>query len=206
MSLSSPRISGQMVNCWWFFLSFPSCSIVKLVKNFRSHPSILEYSNLTFYASELQPCGDPAHTHRFANLEILPKKGFPLLFHNVIGKDQQDSDSPSYFNVEEATMVKLYCEKLLGMKKSRISEFFSRNHNIFLPPCTSDWLKWVVLSAAPDDIGIITPYRAQKDKLQQLFGHYSARNMPGLKEIKVGSVEEFQGDVSILFFFFFFFV
>ncbi|TFK61423.1 P-loop containing nucleoside triphosphate hydrolase protein [Pluteus cervinus] len=139
-------------------------NIVKLVKNFRSNGAILEFPNEEFYARELRACGDPKVIRKLENHKILPKRGYPVIFHSVIGKDQQEKDNPSYFNIEEATVVRHYCEQLLGTP--------------------ADGLK-------PSDIGVITPYRAQCDKLIRLFRRHST--LP-LREIKVGSVEEFQGD------------
>lgn len=64
----------------------------------------------------------------------LPKKdGLPLavVFHGVNGENYQDSESPSWYNPEEATQVYFYLLKLYkyGLK--------------------------------PDDIGVITPYLKQ---------------------------------------------
>ncbi|KAJ2913799.1 hypothetical protein MD484_g6608, partial [Candolleomyces efflorescens] len=136
-------------------------TIVKLVKNFRSHPAILEFSNEQFYNSELRPCGNRALTHSLENIDELPKKRFPLVFHAIVGKDERQASSPSFFNVDEASQVKKYCKALLENQKLR-------------------------LKAA--DIGVITPYHAQRCKILDLL-HKEFK----LRDIKVGSVEEFQG-------------
>ena len=36
---------------------------------------------------------------------ILPNPQFPLVFHGVIGEDQREADSPSYFNAAEIDVV-----------------------------------------------------------------------------------------------------
>ncbi|TFK41414.1 P-loop containing nucleoside triphosphate hydrolase protein [Crucibulum laeve] len=136
-------------------------NIVKLVKNFRSHPDILEFSNSQFYGSELECCGDPAMTHSLENYEELPKKRFPIIFHSINGKDQRESSSPSFFNIDEATQVKKYCLSLVNDRKNGIRA---------------------------GHIGVITPYHAQRCKILDLF-----RKEFKLSGIKVGSVEEFQG-------------
>ncbi|KAF8906751.1 RNA helicase [Gymnopilus junonius] len=136
-------------------------TIVKLVKNFRSHPDILHFSNEQFYNSELKTCGDKALTHSLENYEELPKKRFPLLFHAIIGKDDREKSSPSFFNIDEATQVKKYCISLTGNRKNQIKA---------------------------EHIGVITPYHAQRCKILDLFV-----KDPKLRDIKVGSVEEFQG-------------
>ncbi|EAU82858.2 RNA helicase [Coprinopsis cinerea okayama7 len=136
-------------------------TIVKLVKNFRSHPAILEFSNDHFYSSELQPCGDRAMICSLETFEELPKKRFPLIFHGIVGKDQREASSPSFFNVEEASQVKKYCKALLDNRKLRLTA---------------------------EHIGIITPYHAQRCKILDLL-HKEVK----MRDIKVGSVEEFQG-------------
>jgi len=138
--------------------SMAGSTMIKLVKNFRSHPAILEYSNDKFYNGELQPCGDPVLTHSLLRSDLI-KKDFPVIFYGIIGKDEREGSSPSFFNIDEATRVKNYCLELIGDRRLRLK---------------------------PQDIGVITPYHAQRCKI--------GRIMTGkLHGIKVGSVEEFQG-------------
>ncbi|KAF9003306.1 P-loop containing nucleoside triphosphate hydrolase protein [Cyathus striatus] len=136
-------------------------TIVKLVKNFRSHPDILQFPNEQFYDSELQPCGDPIMTHSLENYEELPKKKFPIIFHGLIGRDERESRSPSFFNIDEVTQVKKYILALLDDRKKRLQA---------------------------NDIGVITPYHAQRCKILDVL-----RRDMRTRDIKVGSVEEFQG-------------
>ncbi|KAJ3573071.1 hypothetical protein NP233_g2668 [Leucocoprinus birnbaumii] len=117
-------------------------TIVKLVKNFRSHPSILQFPNEQFYKSELQSCGDFAMVRSLENCEELPKRGFPIIFHGVVGKDDREKKSPSFFNIDEAILVKKYCESLIGNRKSGIRA---------------------------EHIGVITPYFAQRCKVKNLL-------------------------------------
>jgi len=93
---------------------------VKLVKNFRSHPSILEFSNTRFYNSELKACGNAALTRSLENYEELPRKKFPVIFHGIIGKDTREASSPSFFNIDEATQVRKHCTSLIGNRKNSI--------------------------------------------------------------------------------------
>lgn len=58
------------------------------------------------------------------NAEVLQKKGFPMIFHGVIGKDTREESSPSFFNIDEASLVKNYCEKLVENRKSGIRMYF----------------------------------------------------------------------------------
>ncbi|GJE86466.1 RNA helicase [Phanerochaete sordida] len=134
-------------------------TVTKLVKHFRSHPDILYFPNRHFYAGELLPCADPAVTHSLLKYERLPAKNFPIIFHGIVGKDQREESSPSFFNVDEVTVVKDYLLSLLDNRKLRIT---------------------------PADIGIIAPYHAQCQKILRVIPDKC-------KGVKVGSVEEFQG-------------
>lgn len=65
--------------------------------------------------------------------ELPKKEGSPpaIIFHGVNGENYQDSESPSWYNPEEAAQVYLYLLKLYKY------------------------------GLEPDDIGIITPYYKQ---------------------------------------------
>mmetsp|Transcript_6441 Transcript_6441/g.11006 ORF Transcript_6441/g.11006 Transcript_6441/m.11006 type:complete len:260 (-) Transcript_6441:528-1307(-) len=82
------------------------------------------------------------------------------MLHGVVGRDEREGNSPSWFNQQEAKLVMQYVNDLLEMRANRPS---------------------------PQDIGIISPYRKQVQKIRALLrGKYG-------NGIKVGSVEEFQG-------------
>lgn len=89
------------------------------MKHFRSHPAIIRFSNERFYANELRPTGDPAITHSMLRSTVLDDLNpeFPIIFHGVGGRDQQEEGSPSYFNIEEASIVAKYCDELVSDKK-----------------------------------------------------------------------------------------
>lgn len=139
----------------------PLFSVVKLVKNFRSHNSILKFPNEKFYKNELQPCGDSNTINAMIGSPQLVTKDFPILFHGVSGKDDREASSPSFFNIDEATLVKTYVEGLRSDRRFRVRD---------------------------QDIGVITPYHAQCLKIRAVL-------RPIADEVKVGSVEEFQGQV-----------
>ena len=44
----------------------------------------------------LKVCADPYLTTWACDWDELPKRGFPIIFHGVEGKDQQEEDSPRY--------------------------------------------------------------------------------------------------------------
>uniref|UniRef100_A0AAR2JEJ9 RNA helicase n=1 Tax=Pygocentrus nattereri TaxID=42514 RepID=A0AAR2JEJ9_PYGNA len=146
--------------------------VTKLLRNYRSHRAILEIPNEMFYDGELQPYADEYSANFFCNWEHLPKRGFPLIFHGVHGKDERESNSPSFFNTTEITKVIDYLKKLLlSQGKKGIGKI------------------------SPKDIGIITPYRKQVEKLRKAIKtcDRELRVYQNIEELKVGSVEEFQG-------------
>ena len=112
-----------------FFFFFFS-SVVKLVKNFRSHKAILQFPNEKFYHGDLVACGDPAVINSLLKSPHLPSKKFPVIFHAVSGKDDREASSPSFFNIEEVLQVKDYVQKLKKDRKFIIGKL-SRLRNIF---------------------------------------------------------------------------
>lgn len=135
--------------------------ITKLLNNYRSHPAILKLPNQMFYDDELKVFADQLMRESFCDWEKLPCKGFPIIFHGVIGQDMREERSPSFFNPEEVSIVHDYVKTLLQKKKG--------------------------IKVNQKDIGIISPYRKQVQKLQQLM------RSKQWGDIQIGSVEEFQG-------------
>lgn len=150
---------------------FDTRFVTKLLRNYRSHAAILKIPNELFYENELQVFADQWEREKYCKWEHLPKKGFPVIFHGVMGKDEREANSPSFFNVSEIEVLIDYLTKLMETQGKK-----------GLPK----------LSAK--DIGIIAPYRKQVEKIQKALRSVPAlRNWDDLKELKVGSVEEFQG-------------
>uniref|UniRef100_W5JXH6 RNA helicase n=1 Tax=Astyanax mexicanus TaxID=7994 RepID=W5JXH6_ASTMX len=147
--------------------------VTKLLQNYRSHRSILKIPNEMFYDGELQARADEYSTSLYCNWEHLPKRGFPLIFHGVQGKDERESSSPSFFNTTEITKVIDYLKKLLLTTQGKKG----------------------IAKISPKDIGIITPYRKQVEKLRKAIRmcDKELKVFKGIDELKVGSVEEFQG-------------
>ena len=84
-----------------------------------------------FYDSQLIPSGDRMLTHSCRDWEELPKKGFPVLFHSVTGKDTREGKNPSFFNPEEAVIVVDYVDKLLANKQKVKQKSSSNIHCSF---------------------------------------------------------------------------
>ncbi|XP_043102725.1 putative helicase mov-10-B.1 [Puntigrus tetrazona] len=150
---------------------YDNCYVTKLLRNYRSHPSILKIPNEMFYDGELVACADEIISRQYCTWEHLPKRGFPVIFHGVIGKDERESNSPSFFNTSEIDIIIDYLKKLLlTQAKKGIAKIF------------------------PKEIGIIAPYRKQVEKIRKAIKmHKDLKSCSGIEELKVGSVEEFQG-------------
>ena len=95
--------------------------VVKLVKNFRSHQAILKFPNERFYRNDLQACAESRVTHAYIGCSILANKNFPIVFHSITGKDEREASSPSFFNRDEASQVKVYVEMLRADRRFRTS-------------------------------------------------------------------------------------
>ncbi|KAJ3338192.1 Helicase MOV-10 [Gonapodya sp. JEL0774] len=121
---------------------YPNC-IVKLLKNYRSHPAILRIPNERFYGGELQPFADVSMRESLCNWSKLPVRGTPILFHALKGQDYQEQSSPSWFNPMEATQVFNYVEAL---------KTDGRRLGIDL-----------------SQVGVITPYNKQVQKIKTLL-------------------------------------
>jgi len=115
---------------------------VQLVETYRSHPSILRLYNDTCYAGQLRPSSSEISR----DLESWPgcmqdSNGcrHPVVFHHLEGRQAQDKDSPSWYNLDEAEVVKAYVMSLLSME------------------------------VASSDIGVLAPYRKQCQKIRDLL-------------------------------------
>eukprot|EP00969_Alexandrium_andersonii_P019771 862570-Alexandrium_andersonii.AAC.1 len=76
-----------------------------LSQNYRSHECILGLPNLQFYDGALEKCADEMQTSAYLQpkpWEMLVNKSFPIVFHGVMGKNQKEGNSPSWFNASEA--------------------------------------------------------------------------------------------------------
>ncbi|XP_069617839.1 helicase MOV-10 [Ranitomeya imitator] len=149
--------------------SYDAKFVTKLLQNYRSHPDILSVPNELFYDNELQVKADEMVTHAYCHWEKLPKKNFPIIFHHVMGKDEREGNSPSFFNVFEIQVLMSYLHDLLETQGKK-----------------------GVAKLSPTEIGIITPYRKQVEKIRKAVGK-EFHAVTGIKDLKIGSVEEFQG-------------
>ncbi|XP_060926857.1 putative helicase mov-10-B.2 [Limanda limanda] len=145
--------------------------VTKLLCNYRSHPSILKVPNELFYDSELLCSADEVLRNSYCNWPHLPKIGFPLIFHGVTGVDEREASSPSFFNRAEVEVLMEYVKKLLENQGKK-----------------------GLATISPRDIGIIAPYRKQVQKIRQALNKVQKSfKFMNMDQLKVGSVEEFQG-------------
>ncbi|KAM6192162.1 LOW QUALITY PROTEIN: helicase MOV-10 [Sarcoramphus papa] len=148
--------------------------VTKLLWNYRSHEAILRIPNELFYDSELKACESNELDVRslYCAWEELPKKGFPIIFHGVCGEDRREAKSPSFFNTAEIEVLVHYLKKLLQSGG-----------------------KGGCPSVSPKEVGIISPYRKQVEKIRKAITSLDPvlRRLPDISLLKVGSVEEFQG-------------
>eukprot|EP00731_Ephydatia_muelleri_P035328 Em0114g12a len=148
--------------------NYDSMVVTKLVENYRSHGMLLRLYSDQFYDGELVERADHRITHSLCNWEYLPTKGVPLLFHGIQGTEY---GSPSWFNPFEAD-------------KARSCVL----HNVLF--YTMNLVQQH--SVLQKDIGIISPYNKQVEKIRILLGK------EGLSDVRVGSVEEFQGRENLV--------
>lgn len=66
-----------------------------------------------FYDLTLEPRADEATAHSMTRWESLPRtvegdaeSSFPMLFYGIVGDDQHEVDSPSFWNPHEAAKVR----------------------------------------------------------------------------------------------------
>ncbi|KAF8500417.1 P-loop containing nucleoside triphosphate hydrolase protein [Russula emetica] len=117
-------------------------AIVGLHRNHRSHGNIIAWSNRYFYEDRMRDYGNSYITYHLVLSDVLPKKGFSVVFHGVKGNEQHAKWSPSYFNIIEASIVRDYCLKLTGDPKRKIY---------------------------PEEIGVLAPYRSQVRAIRELL-------------------------------------
>jgi AAA domain len=153
--------------------------IVVLQRNWRSHGAIIAWSNRYIYADVMRDYGNAYITYHLVNSGVLPKRGFPIVFHGVKGSDQRTKWSPSCSNVLEASIVRNYCVKLIRDPERKICErgtfYFSTTSYVLLTRCRpwGDWRSHIVQSPSQSHSTAV-----EGGKLVRCFGWLS-RAVPG---------------------------
>ena len=142
---------------------------VKLLNNYRSHRAIIEVPKTLFYGNELNECaGEFRNLFSSLKWSLLPNKNFPLIFHQIYGREEREGFSPSYFNIAEVETIDKYLAELLDNQiRDKRLKFLDSSQ-----------------------IGIITPYRGQAQKIKDII-----KEKKYGEDILVGSPEDFQGQV-----------
>lgn len=135
----------------------------RLRRNYRSHPEIVGIFNKLYYDGDLIPLAPLDEVNLAANWSILRNKQFPIVFQAVKGITRHKPNSTTWLNTKEASTVCEYVKNLLIQGLG--SGVDVKQH----------------------DIGIITPYLGQCGVLKRML------NEMKYKDVKVGSVESFQG-------------
>lgn len=134
--------------------------VTQLIQNYRSHPKLLEFSNVNFYDSVLvSMCPPEIRDFAVGWNCLMSNKLCPLLFHTT--KTPSREVGVSLMNAGEIQFVELYVRVLLekGINGQDVVQ---------------------------SDIGIISPYRAQRDHLLEFFDSKYPK-------IEIGTVDAFQG-------------
>ncbi|PIK47598.1 hypothetical protein BSL78_15552 [Apostichopus japonicus] len=78
-----------------------------------------------FYEGELKVFADEMIRESLSGIDQLPKKGFPVIFHGIEGKDEREESSPSFFNAAEVQKIKkvLARRNLTDIKVGSVEEF-----------------------------------------------------------------------------------
>jgi superfamily I DNA and/or RNA helicase len=140
--------------------SFDENYVTQLLDNFRSHHAILQFSNVLFYSGKLRAKVNEADKLFGTRWNYLKNQQFPIVFHCVTTPSEIIRNGTSSFNDGELEKVRFYVKMLLkqGIDGEKVTE---------------------------EDIGIVSPYKAQLIKLREEF-----RREP---KLEIGTTEYYQG-------------
>ncbi|XP_035677292.1 putative helicase MOV-10 [Branchiostoma floridae] len=148
---------------------YDSRVLTKLVRNYRSHPAILKEPNNMFYDGELEVYADPLVRESLCRWENLPEP--------AKGK------FPVIFHGVEGT----------DEREGNSPSFFNAREVATVLDYVNELLNSRGgMRVTQNNIGIISPYRRQVQKIQH------ALRLQNYSDIKVGSVEEFQGQERLV--------
>jgi helicase MOV-10 len=140
------------------YKAFETKYVTQLLDNYRSHPAILQFSNVLFYDSKLRAKVAEPEKSFGVQWKYLNNKKIPILFHCV--KESSELEKNSSFNTGEIKIVKFYVDLLLNAGVNGVK-------------------------VSAEDIGIVSPYKAQLNKLKETFLH--------AKDVEIGTAEYYQG-------------
>jgi helicase MOV-10 len=139
--------------------------VTQLLDNFRSHPAILQFSNVLFYDSLLRSKIQEPERSFGTKWKYLNNKKFPVLFHCIKTPSKIARGCTSSFNDGELKIVRFYVDLLLkiGVGGKKVEQ---------------------------EDIGIVSPYKAQLQNLQKDLKH--------VKGVEIGTAEYYQASLDYI--------
>lgn len=140
--------------------SYDNNYVTQLLDNYRSHPAILQFSNVLFYEKKLRARIEEPEKSFGTKWNYLINKKFPILFHCVKTPSKIVEGGTSSYNIGELDKVQFYVDLLLKI---------GINGN----------------SVLSEDIGIVSPYKAQLHKLREKLAH--------VEGVEIGTAEYYQG-------------
>ncbi|KAJ3382310.1 Helicase MOV-10 [Lobulomyces angularis] len=179
-------------------------NITMLLKNYRSKEAILHIYNKLFYDEKLTAFA--TNVKEFSRLEWFPSDvDFPIIFHNVDGKEEREGSSTSLFNIEENKVILSYVKFLVfGDKKdapkgitTKFKKKYERNKSVLhnIKDILTDSKVETMEGLTYSNIGIIAPYRRQVERIKLILQQNDNEDSgSGIGGIKTGLVQDFQGD------------
>ncbi|EFR02700.1 potentail helicase MOV-10 [Nannizzia gypsea CBS 118893] len=175
----SRRNAGPYIKLVQEMLPIQRPAFTNLTRNYRSHPAILPVPSVLFYSDTLIPCAAPADPNGPVPSwsEWKAPHRWPVLFSCNSSLDKVEellhrSAGNGVFNPGEAYLALYYVKSLL-------------HHSDQLSKGTSESPS--SLAIHPDEIAIITPFRAQVTHLRHVFRSHD------LHSVNIGPLEAFQG-------------
>jgi helicase MOV-10 len=134
-----------------------------LIRNYRSHPAILNVPSQLFYADTLIPEAQHAPSDLLTSTLWRGRK-WPVLFIAHTGADEIEKDRGGWYNVSEAKIACSLAQKLVSVD-----------------------------GVQQKDIVIMSPFAAQVRFLRRLIRGSNYGNSRGLWDVNIGPLEAFQG-------------
>lgn len=134
--------------------------VTQLKLNYRNHPAIMRFSNENFYNNNLiSVCSDEIINFSKDKEILMLNENFPIIFHTTRSPSKEVGTSLK--NEAECALLGYYLNVLLrrGINGNKVEQ---------------------------KDIGIISPYRGQRDLIIESYQQANP-------EIEIGTVDAFQG-------------
>lgn len=135
--MTKPRYSMNPID-----KTFDKKYVTQLLDNYRSHPAILQFSNVLFYESKLRAKVAEPDRSFGTRWNMLSSARFPVLFHCSKKPSKIVKGGTSSYNEKEVELVMFYVNMLTKVGVNGVK-------------------------VKPEEIGIVSPYKAQLSKFAQ---------------------------------------